>query len=390
MPGILLTILKIIGIVLAVLLGLLILLLCLVLFVPIRYETKARFAGTFRSLQFRISFTWFFKQIRVDLIQKNGVFHWQIKIFWFKRRGPTESAEAVKEEVEEEVEIVGEEIQKGVGETVETEAEEVVEKLEEEPGEAPERVEKTFEEIESAATEKIEHEEQKIEHTEAELEQTREQSSSESESGGNEESGTGSAPGSGEKEHHKSRKTRKKRRSVGETVHQTASGIVGFLKKLWNGICSILNGTAHIFDRIKCTFKAIYDRILVVNTARETFLWFIHEEAHGNAWQLVRKELKYLGLKIKPKEAQVRIRYGFEDPYYTGRLLADFAILYAFVANVVEIIPDYEKRILRARLYLKGGLRLWCLLVVGIRLVSNKDVRITYHNIMKTISNGSE
>ena len=39
-------ILKIIGIILAVILGILVLLICIVLFVPLKYEIKAKFEGT--------------------------------------------------------------------------------------------------------------------------------------------------------------------------------------------------------------------------------------------------------------------------------------------------------------------------------------------------------
>ncbi len=394
MPGVLLTILKIIGIILAVLVGLTILALCLILFVPVHYETAARFAGSFKSLQFKISFYWFFKQVRIDLIQRNGVFHWQIKIFWFKRRGPRESAEAVEEEVVEEAEIVGENIEKGVSEVVETEAEEVIKDIEEEPGSAPESVEETFEEIESAAAGKVEREEHKIEETEAELEQTREQVDEGSASQPGENGGTESASGPDREEYRQNRRTRTRRRSAGEAVRQAVSGILGAIQRFCKGVAGIFKGFGniskgfnHFFEGIKCTFKSIYDRIKVVSTARETFLWFIHEDAHGNAWKLVRKELSYLGRKIKPKKAQLRIRYGFNDPYYTGRILCYLAFLYPFMANVLEVIPDYEKRILRSRLYLKGGLRLYCALIVAVRLMSNEDVRITYNNIRKTLSN---
>ena len=80
MLHILLTILKIIGIILLAILGLLILLLCIVFFVPLRYVINAETKGDFASTNVKIQFYWFLHLVsgqvtylEEEIDYKNGI-----------------------------------------------------------------------------------------------------------------------------------------------------------------------------------------------------------------------------------------------------------------------------------------------------------------------------
>ena len=84
---------------------------------------------------------------------------------------------------------------------------------------------------------------------------------------------------------------------------------------------------------------------------------------------------------LKPKKADVRIIYGFDDPYHTGQALAVFGVLYPFVGGCISVTPDFEHQVLKGSAYLKGKIYLWYFVQSGWKLIWNRNVRQTYRDI---------
>ena len=60
---------------------------------------------------------------------------------------------------------------------------------------------------------------------------------------------------------------------------------------------------------------------------------------------------------FKTEEIYRRVRFGLEDPYDTGRILAVLSMLYPFYGEHIDIYPDFEYRILEGHLLIKGRIR---------------------------------
>ena len=108
---------------------------------------------------------------------------------------------------------------------------------------------------------------------------------------------------------------------------------------------------------------------------------FLRDEVHKGAYHKCKKELFRLMKHLKPKKADVRIIYGFDDPYHTGQALAVFGVLYPFVGGCISVTPDFEHQVLKGSAYLKGKIYLWHFVQSGWKLIRNRNVRQTYRDI---------
>ena len=134
-------------------------------------------------------------------------------------------------------------------------------------------------------------------------------------------------------------------------------------------------------QKIKCTFRKLCDKIKALSGKKEKLEEFLRDEVHKGADHKCKKEFFRLMKHLKPKKADVRILYGFDDPYYTGQALAVFSVLYPFVGGCISVTPDFEHQVLKGSAYLKGKIYLWHFVQSGWKLIWNRNVRQTYHDI---------
>ncbi|MCP1109281.1 hypothetical protein [Ohessyouella blattaphilus] len=106
MLGVLLGIIKVIGIILLAILGLLVLLILIVLFLAIKYEASGESAGDFESTQVRIKVSWLWSLLRIRFSYSKEDSKLSVKILWFeliKEESPDESSYENTSEISHEV-----------------------------------------------------------------------------------------------------------------------------------------------------------------------------------------------------------------------------------------------------------------------------------------------
>lgn len=127
-------------------------------------------------------------------------------------------------------------------------------------------------------------------------------------------------------------------------------------------------------EKLKCTIKNLCDKIKMV-------LEFIKDEAHINTLTRLKKEFIRLLKFLKPKKLKGKIRFGMEDPYVTGQILAVLSVFYPFYAERVEIYPEFDQKILEGNLYVKGHVRGIYALIMAFNLIIDKNVRTTIKDV---------
>ncbi|MDE6938201.1 MAG: DUF2953 domain-containing protein [Lachnospiraceae bacterium] len=135
--------------------------------------------------------------------------------------------------------------------------------------------------------------------------------------------------------------------------------------------------------RIKCTIQKICGKIGTLSGKKDKILDFLTDEVHRTAFVKVKDEVFWLLLKLRPKKLLGRIRYGFEDPCLTGKLLAGFSIAYPFLGDHLKICPDFERRILKGSFEASGRLRVSYFVKLVWSLVWCREVRMTYRHVRK-------
>lgn len=325
MLHILLFIFKIAGIILAVILGILILLVCIALFIPVRYELSGTCEGDMESLRVKISVTWFLHLIRADICYKKKKLMWRVRAAWIKKRSGQIKEETKHEETDQE--------EAGYKET--------------EYEEAPEILESKEEILKECEESRYEPEKSKKENAQS------------METASREEPRYAEAV----KEPQEQEETAEERKKIRQKIQ-------GFIKKIKS-----------LFQKIKCTFQNLCDKIKTFLQKKDRLMEFISDEVHKGAFRKVIKEIKHLLKRLVPGKLTADVHYGFDDPCTTGKVLAGLGMLYPFIGEHVQVMPDFENRVLEGNVYIKGKIHGYYFFVTCWNLIWCRNVRMTYRHI---------
>ncbi|MBR0087462.1 MAG: DUF2953 domain-containing protein [Lachnospiraceae bacterium] len=93
--------------------------------------------------------------------------------------------------------------------------------------------------------------------------------------------------------------------------------------------------------------------------------------------------LRFVGWLLKhilPRRGSGYIRYGFEDPSLTGRVLAAVAATVPLHKNEIAVQPDFTEAVFECDAVLKGKIVLGLILVKAVALILKKDVLFVIRN----------
>lgn len=131
--------------------------------------------------------------------------------------------------------------------------------------------------------------------------------------------------------------------------------IVNFLKKCYN----------------KC--KNFIIRIGKITNKMETIGEIFEDEEIIDAVKRIKGYGINGGKLLLPQKLNAKITFGFEDPYYTGKVLGWAAALIPIYGDHLDITPDFEKRTLKGNLRIKGSLRRYKILHLLWKVYKDKD-----------------
>lgn len=313
MVSILLTILKIIGIILLVLLGVILAVFLLVLFVPVRYRLDAH-----RDLQeeapvvANIKATWLLRLISV-LFSYPDASYVNVKVLGItiyrsdREKEPKEpKSKKAKQKDSENVQV-----------TAQTSAE--------------------------TSLKPEENKDNQDDQEKTELLQT--ESDQKSKQDKNDKETAGSTDASGEEK-------------------EEDPTLKHFFDALWDKIKNIKYTIAQIYDKIKDIVKNI-----------KYYLKVIQSDTFKSAFGLCSGQLFSLLKSIRPRKVKGKLLIGTGDPASTGQVLSVYGMLYPFLGNNISVIPDFEQQIIEGELLIKGRITVFKAVKMAFIIFFNKDVR---------------
>lgn len=134
-------------------------------------------------------------------------------------------------------------------------------------------------------------------------------------------------------------------------------------------------------DKIEYKYKKIRHKLREIAQKKEKVMEFLTNEIHQAAFLKAISELKRLLLRLRPQKIMGEIEFGFDDPAWTGQVLAGISILYPYFADCFQIIPDFEEKKLRGQLEIKGKISAKNFVALGLRVILDKNVRMTLRHI---------
>ena len=131
--------------------------------------------------------------------------------------------------------------------------------------------------------------------------------------------------------------------------------IVNFLKKCYNRCKNFITKIRKITNKMEMIGDLLEDEDIIDAVKRI-------------------KRYGVNGVKLLlPQKLNAKIIFGFEDPYYTGKVLGWTAALIPIYGDHIDITPDFEKRILKGELKIKGRIRRYKILYLLWKVYKDKD-----------------
>lgn len=149
---------------------------------------------------------------------------------------------------------------------------------------------------------------------------------------------------------------------------------------------SIFSKIADLYNHIKCTIKKIYDKInnLIHDTQNRSKrisnnIHYYHNlltsELFERTLEKVKKKLLRFLKEIMPTKFQVFLEVGFDDPYTTGEVMAIAGIMYPVIGNNIHIQANFEESVIRGAADIKGRLYLLSALKLGLYYLTDRDLK---------------
>ncbi len=315
MLHIILTILKIIGIIILVILSLIILIAACILFVPIRYSADISYEKEL-SAKAKITYLLHFITIRYDNRNGNNIV---VKIFGIKTRFFNKELKKKEKEYDKETEMF----------------EKMSRKISKTDLKMPEKYEQ-FKKIDEARDELVD-------------------SDSDSEKNNFNDNITDDEYKSDSVEEDDISEKEEKKTTI--------------FNRFFGKIKAIIN-------KFKYRFKHFCDTIRKICKNVKELKEFISDDKTKEAYYFVKAEVITLLKHIRPRKINGFIHFGFDDPSYTGKLLG---LIYIFTRGThknFQINADFENRVLEGDIHIKGRVQVIVLLIVGLKLYRNENLKL--------------
>jgi len=103
----------------------------------------------------------------------------------------------------------------------------------------------------------------------------------------------------------------------------------------------------------------------------------IGTEEFKRSFNLCKLQLFKILKRVMPKKWKLRLKFGFDDPYYTGQTLAYYSLVHPLIYKNSEVVPDFDNSVFDGDIKFKGKIRGITILVAGLKILLSKDIRQT-------------
>lgn len=130
-----------------------------------------------------------------------------------------------------------------------------------------------------------------------------------------------------------------------------------------------------LFQKIKVTFQRICGKLKTAEERWQKLMEFLEKEENKNTFRLLKRQVIRFFKHVLPGKVSGTVRFGFEDPYTTGRILTYISPFYGWYGRTIQVIPVFDEQVLDGELSLKGRIRIATLLFTGFQVWRDKNFR---------------
>lgn len=158
--------------------------------------------------------------------------------------------------------------------------------------------------------------------------------------------------------------------------------------KLIDKISSFFTKMKNLFQKIPKILRTIKEKVLGVKTLfanliekKNKIIAFFQDEKNKSGIKVAFVQVFALLRHCGPQKLKGYVKFGMEDPSTTGQLLGVASIVYAKFQGAITFEPDFENQVFEAEVMAKGRIRIISLLIIGIRLIRDKNFKELLKNV---------
>lgn len=131
----------------------------------------------------------------------------------------------------------------------------------------------------------------------------------------------------------------------------------------------------NISQKIVDIFWKIRDAILTTERKLDKICAMIADPDNREAVVFVLRQVKTLLKHIAPTKHGIYVKAGFDNPATTGQVLGAYSVVNNILRLNFVLEPDFENEVLESKVFVKGRIRVVNLLIIGIKVITNKTIR---------------
>ncbi len=164
-----------------------------------------------------------------------------------------------------------------------------------------------------------------------------------------------------------------------EASEDEPKSILDVIWKIIDFVDNFLKTPLNVFEKIQCTISRVCDKISMIKATLENDIF-------KRAFELVKRKLIWVLKQILPRKCDIKVLFGSGDPALTAELMGAYGALYPLLYKKVVYTPDFERKVVKGDVHLKGHLSLYVAVYVTVVCLLNKDVKKTIRRFKKIVN----
>lgn len=169
-----------------------------------------------------------------------------------------------------------------------------------------------------------------------------------------------------------SKPKKKKAKKLSEKKTKVTKPRISLIDRIRNFVDTIKRKLQNIED----TKKKLEEKIGILKR-------FIQNEENVNGIKKVFHSVKRILKHLLPNKIKGQVQFGLNDPCATGQALGVMAMLYPYYGKSLRIEPDFTRQVIEGEIYLKGYIQVFTLAIIGIKLLIDANFRKLIKNLKK-------
>lgn len=139
-------------------------------------------------------------------------------------------------------------------------------------------------------------------------------------------------------------------------------------------VSKMLNRLAEKTDHLVAGCLSAYQKLML---RTDHLLQFLGKPYVQKTWKHIRKLIRILLSSVKPRKSRGRLHFGLESAADTGMTLGKAAVFYPLYGKWLTLDPDFQQKVLEGDLDARGRIFLGPIAFPAVRLYLSKDLKRT-------------